>query len=83
MGIADALDAPSHGRPVEDTAGDISAEFVYLYPPGIPILVPGERITETVVEKIAEYRKLGLPVQGMEDKDSRVLKVVGNSSRGI
>lgn len=79
MTIAEALDAQTCGCLLERSAGCISAEFVYLYPPGIPILVPGERITEQVLEKILKYKELNLPIQGMEDRDCRVLKIVGNS----
>ena len=46
MSISRAMDGPipalSSGRKVQ---GKIAAEFVYLYPPGIPIIVPGEQIT--------------------------------------
>lgn len=79
MTIAEALDAQTCGCLLERSAGCISAEFVYLYPPGIPILVPGERITEQVLEKILEYKELNLPIQGMEDRDCRILKIVDNS----
>ena len=35
--------------PIEDTAGRIRSEFVMCYPPGIPILAPGERITKEIL----------------------------------
>lgn len=38
--------------PIEKTAGQISGEFVMAYPPGIPILAPGEEITEEIIEYI-------------------------------
>lgn len=40
---------PDENVPVEDSIGEISAEYIIPYPPGIPVLVPGERITEEVV----------------------------------
>lgn len=76
MNIADALDAPACKRQIAETAGHISAEFVYLYPPGIPILVPGEQIREDVLNTILEYKEQGLPVQGMEDRDCKLLDTV-------
>lgn len=76
MTMGEALDSVTCGYLLEKSVGHISAEFVYLYPPGIPILVPGERVTVQVVEKILEYRDLKLPIQGMEDIECRVLKVV-------
>lgn len=60
---------------LEDCAGYISAEFVYLYPPGIPVIVPGERISQKDVEQILKYREIGLPIQGMADYDVRKLRV--------
>ena len=35
----------------QDTVGKVSAEFVYLYPPGIPIIAPGEVFTDAIVER--------------------------------
>lgn len=52
---------------LKDSTGRIASEFVYLYPPGIPIIVPGELITEYIVETILKYKDMGLPVQGMRD----------------
>ncbi len=53
--------------PLRNSVGKTAAEFVYLYPPGIPIVAPGELITEYIVQTIMEYKKAGLPVQGMQD----------------
>ena len=49
-------------------AGKISAEYIYLYPPGIPMLVPGERITEDFLAVLRKCRELHLNVQGIRDK---------------
>ena len=53
--------------------GRISAKMVYVYPPGIPILCPGEIISENVVNIISKAIDNGLEVVGLEDnlKDSR------------
>ena len=42
--IGEALDEPAQELPAEEAEGRVCAEYVYCYPPGIPILVPGERI---------------------------------------
>ena len=39
-----------------EASGRISLEYVYLYPPGIPMIVPGERITSTIVQKMVKYK---------------------------
>ena len=53
--------------PVKESAGKISGEFVMCYPPGIPILAPGEMITEEIVEYIIYAREKGCSMQGTED----------------
>ena len=42
-----------------------------VYPPGIPLLLPGERITAAILEYIREHMEAGLPVQGLEDPTLR------------
>ena len=44
----------------------IAAEFVNLYPPGIPIVVPGERIDNRIIRMIKAYLDNGYTVQGVE-----------------
>jgi arginine decarboxylase len=57
-------------------AGRIIAEFIFVYPPGIPILLPGEVITRDNIDYIIEHLEVGLPVQGPEDKTMRHVKVI-------
>ena len=49
------------------------------FPPGIPILAPGEQITEAVVEYIVYARDEGCSMQGMEDPDVKSLQVLKKS----
>lgn len=65
--IADAMERESQSILLEESEGKISAEFVYLYPPGIPILVPGEKITNEFLKMIERYKKQGFVLQGMRD----------------
>ncbi|HEY8426047.1 MAG TPA: aminotransferase class I/II-fold pyridoxal phosphate-dependent enzyme [Limnochordales bacterium] len=62
--------------PLEQAAGCISGEVVTCYPPGVPILCPGERITEAVVEHLMVVRASGLAVSGPKDPSLRTLEVV-------
>lgn len=50
---------------MQEAIGKISADYIYLYPPGIPILVPGEEITEAFIEDIRLCQKQGLEVEGL------------------
>lgn len=73
MTIAQALNAVYGSRsvggikeiPLAQAAGRVSGNFVCLYPPGIPLLVPGEVMEEHIVGKIKESLRLGLRVQGV------------------
>ena len=76
MTPAEASNASLERVRLEKSAGCISGEFIYLYPPGIPIITPGERMTETIIRQVVYDREIGLPVQGMEDKNIEYLWVV-------
>ena len=71
--ICEAMDADTERTALQDTVGKVSAEFVYLYPPGIPIIAPGEVFTDAIVEKIMAYKAAGLLVQGPADPDADVI----------
>ncbi|RKD75518.1 arginine decarboxylase [Sinobaca qinghaiensis] len=72
----DAFYAPTETIPFEESAGRIIAEFVMIYPPGIPVLLPGEVITETNIVYIKENAAAGLPVQGPEDSSLEQIRVI-------
>ena len=76
MTPAEAFNAPFERIRLEKSAGRISGEFIYLYPPGIPIITPGECMTEEIIRQVLYDRDIGLPVQGMEDQTVRYLQVV-------
>ncbi len=61
---------------IHSTEGRISGEFVMCYPPGIPILAPGERITRDIIEYIIYAKEKGCLMQGMEDASLKRLKVL-------
>ena len=73
MLICEAMNADTERTALQDTVGKVSAEFVYLYPPGIPIIAPGEVFTDAIVEKIVAYKAAGLLVQGPADPDADVI----------
>lgn len=62
--------------PVEASAGKVCAEFVMCYPPGIPILAPGEMITEEIVQYILYAKEKGCSMQGTEDSAVEHLMVL-------
>ena len=76
MSICEAMDANTGRTALQNTVGKVSAEFVYLYPPGIPIIAPGEVFTREIVEMIEAYKKAGLLVQGPADPASGMILTV-------
>ena len=56
--------------------GRVSAEMVYLYPPGVPILCPGELITKEVLKLISLYQQKGYKFRGMRDETGLSIQVV-------
>ncbi len=58
------------------SAGKISGEYIYVYPPGIPVITPGEMLTKEIINRCLQYIKDGLTVMGTEDKTLMFIKVV-------
>lgn len=61
---------------IENSIGNISAEYIFLYPPGIPLLVPGEVISQCFIEQLIEYKRMGLNISGMSDKSLETICVI-------
>ena len=62
--------------PLRESIGSICAEFVIAFPPDIPILVPGEKITEEVVAYIMRLKRNSMITVGMQDPSSDIFLVV-------
>lgn len=77
--ISDAYMAEEESVPLREAKGRIVSEFVNLYPPGIPLLVPGEKVDEKIIPMIEAYLDNGYVVQGIERdgaKKGYYLKVI-------
>ncbi len=72
----EAFYAAAEAVPIEEALGRICAEFVMCYPPGIPILTPGELITADVMEYIRYAKEKGCSMTGTEDAEMKRLKVL-------
>ncbi|KQO04726.1 aminotransferase class I/II-fold pyridoxal phosphate-dependent enzyme [Paenibacillus sp. Leaf72] len=72
----DAFYGQTEVVPFKESAGRIIAEFIYVYPPGIPILLPGEVISQKNIDYIVEHVEVGLPVKGPEDRNVEFVKVI-------
>ncbi|CAG7604693.1 Arginine decarboxylase [Paenibacillus solanacearum] len=72
----DAFYGDTETIPFKESADRIIAEFIYVYPPGIPILLPGEVISQDLIDYITEHIEVGLPVKGPEDRSIEYVKVI-------
>lgn len=64
--------------PLADAVGKICAEWIAVYPPGVPVLYPGEEITPELREYLTQVKRLGLPVQGPSDPRLETLLVLND-----
>lgn len=71
--LSEALDAPVRMVSLSEAEGKISGAFINLYPPGIPIVVPGERLNGEAVELIESYRQQRLPLCGLRGEAIAIL----------
>ena len=60
----------------------VCGEYIYLYPPGIPLVLPGERMTDRLITEIQNYQSMGLEIQGIKDYEGKRIEVLKNV-RGI
>lgn len=72
----DAFFALKKTVPLSESLDSICGEFVMCYPPGIPILAPGEQITEQSIEHIKYAASKGCSVTGMSDPTMQTIKVL-------
>lgn len=76
MPIALAMEQPAERLSLKASTGHISQEFIYLYPPGIPLVAPGEILTGKIIGIIDQCKRLGLTVEGLSDRSNQSIKVV-------
>ena len=72
----EAFYAPKISVPLAESEGRVCSEFVMCYPPGIPILAPGERITGEILEHIGYAKEKGCSMTGSEDPDLTRINVL-------
>lgn len=76
MEIFQAVELPVSCVSFEEAVGRISADYVYLYPPGIPVLLPGEKIDGDFIKNVRKSLKLRLNLQGIADIINERINVV-------
>ena len=72
----EAFYAEKVSLPLTESEGRVCSEFVMCYPPGIPILAPGERITADILEHIQYAKEKGCSMTGSEDPELKEIRVL-------
>jgi arginine decarboxylase len=72
----DAFLAPTESVTFRKSKGRICAETIAPYPPGIPVLAPGEEITDEILNYLRLELKAGVRIQGPYDSELRTIRVV-------
>ncbi|WKY49268.1 aminotransferase class I/II-fold pyridoxal phosphate-dependent enzyme [Eubacteriaceae bacterium ES3] len=76
VGPQEAFYGEKIALPIGDTVGRVCSEFVMCYPPGIPILAPGERITKEILDSVTYMKARGSSMTGPEDMNLEYLNVM-------
>lgn len=72
----DAFFGPAENVPVKKAAGRIAAEMITPYPPGIPAVLPGERLTEPVLRYLRTGKDAGMNLPDPSDPELRTIRVL-------
>lgn len=64
--------------PLAQAVGKICGEQVSFYPPGIPVLLPGELVTEEIIAYCRVQKELGLPVSGPADSNLKTIRIIAD-----
>lgn len=62
--------------PIQEASGEISGESIMIYPPGIPLVIPGERVTDQIIERYNFYLEQNCIIMN-DDGDTKYIKVLG------
>ncbi|MFT3984684.1 MAG: aminotransferase class V-fold PLP-dependent enzyme [Lachnospiraceae bacterium] len=75
-----AVNQPKKAVCLADSIGETAAKFVFLYPPGIPLIVPGEEITEIFINHLLRYADMGLHICGLQSEGEKKIEVIWEKS---
>lgn len=74
----EAYFANTETLPIEQSIGKISAELICPYPPGIPLLIPGEMILQETIDYLQKVIKFGGIITGASDSSLKTIKIIQN-----
>ena len=73
--VCEAIEREQETIDLEECEGRIAGEWITVYPPGIPLIVPGEIFTEALIGKLRSCRMQGFLIEGMRGNDRKVCVV--------
>lgn len=76
VSMREAYYSPKKRIRLKDAGGRISCELAAPYPPGIPVLLPGEVITHEIIDFIGQQIKYGIPINGLQDSTGEYIEVI-------
>ncbi|MEM1425770.1 MAG: aminotransferase class V-fold PLP-dependent enzyme [Cyanobacteria bacterium P01_H01_bin.130] len=68
--------SPKQAAALDDAMGEVCAEWICPYPPGIPVLMPGEKITTDALDYLKTIRAIGGELSGVSDPEFRMIQVI-------
>ena len=76
MRMREAFLSPGEMVSLREASGRISADIIHVYPPGIPLVAPGEVLTDEIIDIIERYKAAGLNIKGLPGESRHLIKVV-------
>ncbi len=76
MSPHDALNMDVEEVALKDAKGRIAGDYIYKYPPGIPLVVPGEVVSDELIKEVEKSLECGLQIKGITDKITSGFKVI-------
>lgn len=76
LSISQALESSGKDIFIQKSLGQISREYIYLYPPGIPLIVPGEIISHELLTILNELKTHNLSIHGLSDPECQRINIV-------
>ena len=73
MNIYEAENSPKRSIDIRKASGQISASFVYAFPPDIPVIVPGEIISRESIDAVLSYMEDGARIIGLKGWDISII----------
>ena len=70
----EAYHAPKKIVPLNQAVDEIAAESIMIYPPGIPIVIPGEIISQDILEDLEFYQRSGSVI--LSDTEGGYVKII-------